>query len=53
MNKEKDLIARLKQACDTWEEEYGHGLVPIAVVRGILGRYDEVSQLNKMYYGEQ
>lgn len=49
---EKDLITRLKQACDTWEEEYDYGVIPIAVVRGILGRYDEVSKLNKMYYGE-
>ena len=52
MDVEKELISRLKQACDNWEEEYDYGLIPIAVVRGIIGRYDEVSQLNKMYYGE-
>lgn len=52
MSEVNDLVKRLRQACDNWEEEYDYGLIPIAVVRAILGRYDEVSQLNKMYYGE-
>ena len=52
MQNEKDLIERLSKACDVGEEEYDYGVIPIAVVRGILGRYDEVSRLNKMYYGE-
>lgn len=52
MSVEKELVERLKQACDTWDAEYDYGVIPIAVVRGIIGRYDEVSKLNKMYYGE-
>jgi len=47
-----DWIARLEQAWDKWEAEYDYGVIPIAIVRGILGRHDEVSQLNKLYYGE-
>lgn len=53
MNEEaKALVARLKLACDDWEAEYDYGVIPISVVRGIIARYDEVSKLNKMYYGE-
>jgi len=52
VNEVNDLIARLEQACDNWEAEYDYGVIPIAIVRGILGRHDEVSQLNKLYYGE-
>lgn len=48
----EDLTKRLREACDTWEEEYDFGMIPIAVVRGILGRYDEVTKLNQMFYGE-
>lgn len=49
---DKELIKRLRDACDTWDAEYDYGVIPIAIVRGIIGRYDEVSKLNKMYYGE-
>ncbi len=53
MSKEtRALLVRLKQACDDWEAEYDFGVIPVSVVRGIIARYDEVSKLNKMYYGE-
>lgn len=52
MSEVNDLIARLKQACDNWEEDYDYGVIPISLVRSIIARYDEVSQLNKLYYGE-
>lgn len=52
MQNNKELVKRLKQACDDWEKDYDYGVIPIAVVRGIIGRYDEVSKLNQMYYGE-
>ncbi len=51
--KDRELIKRLEDACDTWEAEYDFGMIPIAVVRGITRRYDEVSKLNEMYYGAQ
>lgn len=48
----ENLIKRLEQACNDWEEDYPYGVIPIAVVRGIIKRYDEVSRLNKIYYGD-
>lgn len=49
--KDRELIKRLEDACNTWDAEYDFGMIPIAVVRGITRRYDEVSKLNEMYYG--
>jgi hypothetical protein len=46
-----DLMSRLETACDNWSQE-DFGVIPIAIVRGILRRYDEVHQLNVMVYGE-
>ena len=53
-NVESELIKRLHDACNVWEEEYPQGTIPIDIVRGILKRYDEVSHLKQMYlnYGE-
>ncbi len=53
MQKNNELINRLEQACATWDAEYEYGVIPIAVVRGIIKRYDEVSRLNEMYYGDK
>lgn len=50
---ERELVARLNNALDTWEAEYDYGVIPIAVVRAILGRYDEVNRLNNLYYGNK
>lgn len=49
MSEVQELVDKLERMCSDWED---HTVVPVAVVRGIIGRYDEVSKLNQMYYGE-
>lgn len=51
-NEHANLIKRLEQACNDWEKDYAYGVIPISIVRGIIRRYDEVSRLNNMYYGD-
>jgi len=51
--KDRELVQRLQNACDDWDAEYDFGMIPTAVVRGIIQRYDEVSKLNELYYGAQ
>lgn len=48
MNEVKTLVDKLEMMCQDWENET---VVPVAVVRSIIRRYDELVQLNYLYEG--
>lgn len=44
-----EFVRRLRLICDIWDEE-NNGMVPVEVIRSVTNRYDEIKELNNIYY---
>ena len=46
MSEVQELVNKLERMCSDWED---HTVVPVAVVRSVIRRYDELVQLTYLY----